>query len=224
MKKVKKKGFMVVGLGRFGSYVARTLVSMKADVLAIDKNENVIETMKGDIQNIISVDTTSLYALKQLDLKQIDHAIVAIGNNLQDSILTVNNLKELGVPRITVRADQESYKKIYRLLGATDVIIPEEASAVSLANQVMSDTMLDYHELGGGYALVNVNVGIDVPKALKDLRLRDQFGINIVGIIKEGNDDEFYIPRAADKLSKGDVVVCVGTKTDIKKFDDFLNK
>ena len=223
MKKVRKKGFMVIGLGRFGSYVARTLANMKADVLAIDKNINVDESMKGDITNILSVDTTSLYALKQLDLKQIDHAIVAIGNNLQDSILTVTNLKELGVPRITVRADQEGYKKIYRLLGATEVIIPEEASAVSLANQVMSDSMLDYHELGGGYALVNVNVGIVVSKPLKELRLRDQFGINIVGIIKEGNDDTFYIPRANDKLAKGDVVVCVGTKNDIKKFDDYLN-
>ena len=112
MKKVRKKGFMVIGLGRFGSYVAKTLANMKADVLAIDKNEQVIESMKGDIHNILSVDTTSLYALKQLDLKQIDHAIVAIGNNLQDSILTVTNLKELGVPRITVLADQEGYKKI----------------------------------------------------------------------------------------------------------------
>lgn len=220
---MKKKFFMIIGLGRFGSYIARTLVSMNAEVLAVDKNIDTVQLMYSEIPNCVACDTSSMHSLKKLDIKSIDHAIIAIGNNLQASILTITNLKQLGVPQITVRADKEEYKQIYDLLGATDVIIPEVASAISLANQVMSDTMLDYKELGAGYALVNVNVGINVEKTLMKLDLRNQFGINIVGIQKEGKPANFYIPRGTDKLEKGDVVVCVGKKTDIKKFDDFLN-
>ncbi|MCR5112545.1 MAG: TrkA family potassium uptake protein [Acholeplasmatales bacterium] len=220
---MKKKFFMVVGLGRFGSYIAKTLASMNAEILAIDNNIDTVQEMYKQIPNCVCCDSTNINALKELDLKNIDHALIAIGNNLQASILTVTNLKSLGVNKISVRADQESYKQIYKLLGATDVIIPEEASAISLANKVLSDTMLDYKELGGDYALVNVNVGINVDKTLMKLDLRNQFGVNIVGIQKQGNEDDFYIPRGTDKLDKGDVVVCVGKKSDIKKFDDFLN-
>ena len=220
---MKKKFFMVIGLGRFGSYIARTLVSMNAEVLAVDKNIDTVQVMYSEIPNCVACDTANMLALKKLDIKSIDHAIIAIGNNLQDSILTITNLKQLGVPQITVRSDKEEYKQIYELIGASDIIIPEVASAISLANQVMSDTMLDYKELGAGYALVNVNVGINVDKTLMKLDLRNQFGINIVGIQKEGKSEKFFIPRGTDKLEKGDVVVCVGKKTDIKKFDDFLN-
>ena len=220
---MKKKFFMVIGLGRFGSYIARTLVSMNAEVLAVDKNIDTVQVMYSEIPNCVACDTANMLALKKLDVKSIDHAIIAIGNSLQDSILTITNLKQLGVPQITVRADKEEYKQIYELIGATDIIIPEVASAISLANAVMSDTMLDYKELGAGYALVNVNVGINVEKTLMKLDLRNQFGINIVGIQKGGKTDKFYIPRGTDKLEKGDVVVCVGKKTDVKKFDDFLN-
>ena len=214
---------MIIGLGRFGSYIAKSLVSMNAEVLAVDKNIDIVQAMYNEIPNCVSCDTANMIALKKLDIKSIDHAIIAIGNSLQDSILTITNLKTLGVSQITVRADKEEYKQIYELIGATDVIIPEYASAISLANQVMSDTMLDYKELGAGYALVNVNVGINVEKTLMKLDLRNQFGINIVGIQKQGKLDKFYIPRGTDKLEKGDVVVCVGKKGDIKKFDDFLN-
>ena len=220
---MKKKFFMVIGLGRFGSYIARTLVSMNAEVLAVDKNIDTVQVMYSEIPNCVACDTSNMLALKKLDVKSIDHAIIAIGNSLQDSILTITNLKQLGVPQITVRADKEEYKQIYELIGATDIIIPEVASAISLANAVMSDTMLDYKELGSGYALVNVNVGINVEKTLMKLDLRNQFGINIVGIQKQGKINNFYIPKGTDKLEKGDVVVCVGKKTDVKKFDDFLN-
>lgn len=220
---MKKKIFMIIGLGRFGSYVAKTLVSMNAEVLAVDKNMDVVQAMYKEIPNCVGCDTANINALKELDIKSVDHAIVAIGSNLQDSILTITNLKTLGVERITVRADQASYKQIYSLLGATEVIIPEEATAISLANQVTSDTMLDYKELGADYALVNVNVGINIEKTLMKLDLRNQFGINIVGIQKQGVAENFYIPRGTDKIDKGDVVVCVGKKGDIKKFDDFLN-
>ena len=134
-----KKTFMVIGLGRFGSYIAKTLVSMNCDVLAVDISEDSVQAISSYVPHCVIADSTKEAVLKELDAASIDHVVVAIGNNLQASILTVVNLKHLGVKRITVRADEEGHKEVYKTLGATEVIIPEESSAISLANQIISN-------------------------------------------------------------------------------------
>ena len=130
------------------------------------------------------------------------------------------NLKRLGVKNITVRADEEGHCEVYKALGATDIIIPEESAAVSLSNQIISDTILDYYEVAGDYAMVKMEVGKDFTENLIELNVRNRFDINIVGVII---NNEFFIPRGTDCLKKKEIVVVVGTKQRIKKFDEFLN-
>jgi trk system potassium uptake protein TrkA len=217
-----KKTFMVIGLGRFGSCVARVLVNNKCDIIAIDKNEKSVRDLSKIVNNCVIADSTSLSVLSDLDANKVDHAVVAIGNNLQASILTVINLKKLGVKKITVRADDITYKEVFEALGATDVIVPEESSALSLGNQIMSDTVLDYYGVSDDYAMVKVIVGKSfVPKNLIELNLRSLFDVNIVGITRDG---KFFIPRGTDSINPKDVVVVVGTRGKISKLDDFFNK
>lgn len=217
-----KKSFIVIGLGRFGSSVARALEAMNCDVLAVDIKEDSVSRIAMEVPHCLIADSTKLNVLKELGAGSIDHAVVCIGNNLQASILTIMNLRKLGVKRITVRADEEDHKEVYKMLGATEVIIPEEASAISLANQIISDTILDYYVVSEDYAIVKTSVGKEfAQKTLIELDIRNRFDVNIVGIIK--NDGVFYIPRGTDALNPGDIVVVVGKKPKIRKFDSFLN-
>ena len=217
-----KKTFMIIGLGRFGSCIAKELVQNKCDIIAIDKDEKSVRDISKYVNNCVIADSTSLNVLTDLDASKVDHAVIAIGNNLQASILSIINLKKLGVKKITVRADDLTYKEVFEALGATDVIVPEESSAISLANQIMSDSVLDYYGVSADYAMVKVIVGKQfVPKNLIELNLRALFDVNIVGIIREGN---FFIPKGTDTINPDDVVVVVGTASKINKLDDFFNK
>jgi len=217
-----KKTFMIIGLGRFGSCIAKELVQNKCDIIAIDKDEKSVRDISKFVNNCVIADSTSINVLTDLDASKVDHAVVAIGNNLQASILSIINLKKLGVKKITVRADDLTYKEVFEALGATDVIVPEESSAISLANQIMSDSVLDYYGVSADYAMVKVIVGKQfVPKNLIELNLRALFDVNIVGIIRDGN---FFIPKGTDTINPDDVVVVVGTASKINKLDDFFNK
>ena len=217
-----KKTFMIIGLGRFGSCIAKELVQNKCDIIAIDKDEKSVRDISKYVNNCVIADSTSLNVLTDLDASKVDHAVIAIGNNLQASILSIINLKKLGVKKITVRADDLTYKEVFEALGATDVIVPEESSAISLANQIMSDTVLDYYGVSADYAMVKVIVGKQfVPKNLIELNLRALFDVNIVGIIRNNN---FFIPKGTDTINPDDVVVVVGTGAKINKLDDFFNK
>lgn len=217
-----KKSYIVIGLGRFGSSIVRVLSNMNCDVLAIDINEESVQAISDYTNHCVIADSTKLAVLKELGCSQIDHAVVAIGNNLQSSILTVLNLKSLGVPRITVRADEERHKEIFSMLGANEVIIPEEASAISLANQILSDSVIDYYPLSGDYSMVKIIVGENfTPKSIIDLNVRVLFDVNIVGIIKNG---VFAIPKPNDLISPGDILVVVGISENYKRFDLFLNE
>ncbi len=217
-----KKSFIIIGLGRFGSNVAKSLENMNCDVLAVDINEDTVSAIAKDVHHTVIADATKLTVLHELGAQSIDHAVVCIGNNLQASILTVMNLKKLGVKKITVRADEVGHKEIFNMLGATEVIIPEEASAISLANQIISDSILDYYAVAKNYAMVQVVVGDNFEsKTLIELDVRNRFDVNIVGFIKDG---DFYLPRGTDVLKSKDIVVVVGTQAKVRKFDAFLNE
>ena len=217
-----KKTFLVIGLGRFGASIARSLNKMNCDVLAIDIDEESVSAISNEVRHCVIADATKYQVLKELDVHSIDHVVIAIGNNLQATILTIMNLKRLGVKNITVRADEEGHCEVYKALGANDVIIPEETASISLSNQIVSDSILDYYPLSDDYAIVKLNISKDFNQNLIELDLRNKYGINIVGLINQKND--FFIPKGTDKLKKGDIAVVVGTKQKIFRLDEFLNE
>ncbi len=217
-----KKSFVIIGLGRFGIGVVKELVSLKRDCLAIDKFEDAVKNVSQIMSNCAVADGTKIEALRELEVESVDHAIVAIGNNLQDTILTVINLRELGVKQITVRIDSDDFKDVMLRLGATDVIIPEEASAISLANQIISDTILDYYSVHDEYSMATIVVGKNFEEiTLLNLASLKRFDINIIGIKR---DDKFIQPKANDLIKPGDLLTIFGPDKNITKFDAFLNK
>ena len=217
-----KKSFIVIGLGRFGSNIAKALVDMNLEVLAIDISAESVNSVAKKVPHCFVADATKIDVLTELGAQTIDHAVIAIGNNLQASILTIFNLKTIGVKRITVRADFEEHRELYMRLGADEVIVPEDASAVSLANQINSDSILDYYIISEDYVMVKIIVGQGFnAKSLIELDIRNNFDVNVVGIIREGAG--FFIPRGTDKLIPGDIVVVAGKKPNIRRFDTFLN-
>lgn len=217
-----KKSFVIIGLGRFGIGVVKELVSLKRDCLAIDKFEDAVKNVSQIMSNCAVADGTKIEALRELEVESVDHAIVAIGNNLQDTILTVINLRELGVKQITVRIDSDDFKDVMLRLGATDVIIPEEASAISLANQIISDTIMDYYSVHDEYSMATIVVGKNFEEiTLLNLASMKRFDINIIGIKR---DDKFIQPKANDLIKPGDLLTIFGPDKNIAKFDAFLNK
>lgn len=218
---MKKKSFAVIGLGRFGYSIVKELANNNADVLAIDRSEENVSAVADFINNCAICDSTKKKDLDELGIKSIDHVVVAIGNNLEASILTTINLKALGVKDITVRVDESDYKEIFKTLGATSVIIPEEASAISLANKMVSDTILDYYKIDSDYSIVQIKVGPNFKsKSIVDLGVRQNYAISIIGIIREG---KFVMPNASDMILNDDILMVIGTKQNIRKFDSFVN-
>ena len=216
-----KKSFIVIGLGRFGANVAKSLAQMNMDVLAVDIDEDAVTAISKDVPHCLIADSTKESVLRDLGARDVDHAVVAIGNNLEASILTVINLKNIGVKNITVRCDLEAHKELYKLIGATDVINPEESSAILLSNQINSDSILDYYPITKDYIMVKISVSVDFGgKKLSELDLRNNFGVNIVGIDRQG---KFFIPLANDEIKVDDIVVVVGASKNVHKFDYFLN-
>jgi trk system potassium uptake protein TrkA len=223
MKNTKKiKSYVVIGLGCFGTNVVKTLANLKASVLGIDVSEERVQNISQYIEDCVIADATKLNVLKELGVGKMDYAVVAIGDNLQASILTVLNLKNLEVSHITVRVKEERYKEIFLRLGVDDVIMPEEASAISFANQIMSDSILDFYPLDNEISMVKISVGENfVANKISDLNVRTVFDVNIVGIIK---NEKFCIPKASDLISPGDVLLVAGQKENYTKFAAFLNK
>lgn len=216
-----KKSFIVVGLGRFGLGIVRTLADLKCDVLAIDVDELAVNKAAEFLNNCAICDSTKLSALKELGINDIDHAVVAIGGNFQATILTVINLHELGIKKITVRIDDGEYEPVMERLGATEVVIPEEASALSLAHQIVSDNILDYYQINDDYGVVKLNVSANFKEAtLADLDLRNKFDVNIVGLVR-GN--KFMIPKGTDMICPNDAVLFIGKGPKITKVERFLN-
>ncbi len=219
---MKKKNFVVIGLGRYGKNVAIALEKMNCEILAIDNREDVINDISKLVHHSVVADATKIDVLMELGVESIDHAVVAIGNNLEASILTVSNLKQVGVKQITVRVDEENHKEIFKLLGASEIILPEEAAAVELANQIYSDSILEYHAIAGNYEMVKIIVSKNFEsKSIIDLNIRNTYNVNIVGIIR---DDKFFIPHSSDTINPLDIIVTAGEKNNIKKFTSFLEK
>lgn len=215
-----KKKFLVVGLGRFGLAMAKSLEAMNNEVLAIDITQSRVERASEYIHFCEVCDASKKDFLEEIDASSFETAIVSVGK-LEDTFLTVANLNELGVKRIYVRLETDEYINIVKKLGATEVIIPEEAAATSLAHEVSIDNIIDYYEITKEYGIVQVKISTKfVATSLIDLDIRNVFDVNIVGILR---NDEFFIPKGTDLIEPSDVILVVGKQEKIVRLQNKLN-
>ena len=203
------KSFAVIGLGLFGSSVARQLCALGAEVLAIDTNSDLVQQVSGDVTTAAVADARDLEVLRALGAQECDCAVVAIGDDLAVSVLATMNLKELGIPQIICKAHDETHRKVLEKLGADKVVIPEKEVADKLARSLTSHNVLDFIELSNDYGIVEINTPKEwIGKSLKELDVRARLGVNIIAI--ERNDKVSVSPRAEFELAGNDILVVLG--------------
>ncbi|WP_108669863.1 potassium channel family protein [Peribacillus acanthi] len=213
-----KKEFAVIGLGRFGGSICRALVEQGMEVLAIDNDEDRVNEFAMIASHAVVGDTTDETVLKSLGIRNFDHVIVAIGDNIQASILTTLMLKELGVNKITVKAQNDYHEKVLRKIGADHVVHPERDMGRRIAHNIVSNNVLDYLELSDEHSIVEIVASKKMDgSTLIDLDIRAKYGINIVAI-KRGQDI-MVSPQANESIREGDILIVIGADQDINRFE-----
>lgn len=213
-----KKEFVVIGLGRFGGSIVRSLTDQGMEVMAIDNDEDKVNEFSSIASHAVVADSTDESVLKSLGIRNFDHVIVAIGDDIQSSVLTTLMLKEIGVKKITVKAQNDYHEKVLRKIGANQVVHPERDMGRRIAHNIISNNVLDYLELSDEHSIVEIVANEHLSgNSLIDLDIRAQFGINIVAIKRE--KDIIVSPQADEQIRVGDILIVIGADTDINRFE-----
>lgn len=213
-----KRDYAVIGLGRFGGSICKELSEVGKQVLAIDTSEVRIDQYKDIASYAVIADATNEKVLKELGIETIDHVIVAIGENIQASILTTVILTDLGIKKITVKAQNDYHERILEKIGAHQVIHPERDMGRRIAHSIISSNILDYLDLSDQHSIVEVKVGKKmIDRSLLDLNIRVNYGCNVVAI-KHGNAINVS-PNADYRLQKEDILIVIGSNNDISDFE-----
>jgi trk system potassium uptake protein TrkA len=216
-----RKQVCIIGLGQFGSHLARNLARMDCDVIAIDMNDEAVQRIRDDVQQAVITDVRSLDALQSVITKDIDEAIVSLGESMEASILCTLHLKQLGVPRIRAKASSQDHAAILKAVGASEVIFPERETAERIAQRILNPDLLDYLPLSPEYRVVEVPVPESLAgRTLADLHLRKKFQIMVIAIKAPSKKGIEFMPNAESLLTPGGTLVIIGKDTDINKFTE----
>lgn len=216
-----KTQYVVIGLGRFGISVAKTLYSLGNDVLAIDKEEDVVQEISESVTHAVQLDATEENSLKSIGVKNFDVAVVTIGSNIQASTMITLLLKEMGVGYIVAKAQNELHAKVLYKIGADRVVLPEKDMGVRVAHNLISTNILDYIELSPDYSIAEILPPIEWKgKTLMQLDIRAKYGINIMAIKK--GDKVKVAPAGEDSIEEGDIIVAIGNSEELSKIESML--
>ena len=216
--------FAVIGLGRFGLSVAKTLTEQGCQVLAIDKDEALVQDAAEFVTEAVQVDSTDEKSLKAVGIKNIDVAVVGIGTNLEASILTTLNLKEMGVQEIVARAVTQEHGKVLEKVGATKVVFLERDMGIRVANSLTSPSIIEQIYLSPEYSIMEtVTPQAFVGQSIGSLDIRAKYGLTIIGIRKKEQSDikvcELNIsPKADYVIKQEDVLILLGSNENLERF------
>lgn len=213
-----KKEFVVIGLGRFGGSIVSELIELGVNVMAIDISAAKVDEFASIATQAVTADTTDESVLNSLGIRNFQHVVVAIGENIQASILTTLMLKEIGVPKITVKAQSDYHAKVLRKIGADQVVHPERDMGIRIANSMVSSNILDYLELSEEHSIAEIKANERLAgHTIIDLDIRAKYGINIVAIKRGSNI--LVSPQAIEELEIHDVLIVIGSDKDIHRFE-----
>ena len=213
-----KKEFAVIGLGRFGGSICRTLAEQGMEVMAIDINEDRVNDYSMIASHAVVGDSTDEKVLKELGIRNFDHVVVAIGDNIQASILTTIILKEHGVQNITVKAQNDYHEKVLVKIGADHVVHPERDMGKRIANTMISNSVLDYLELSDEHSIVEIVASEKIDgHSILNLDIRAKYGINIVAIKRK--NEIIVSPQANEIINEKDILIVIGADVDINRFE-----
>ncbi|MFC0561895.1 potassium channel family protein [Halalkalibacter alkalisediminis] len=215
----KKKQYAVIGLGRFGGSVCKELYKMGHQVLAIDNNEAKVNEFAAHSTHAIIANATDEKSLQSLGIRNFDYVIVAIGDDIQSSILITLVLKEMEVKNVWVKAQNAYHHKVLDKIGADRIIHPEQDMGIRIAQHITSEKIVDYIELSDEYSIVELLATKKINNStLVDLDVRAKFGCTILAI-KRGEDINVS-PLPDDTIYEKDVLIVIGHKADLKRFEE----
>ncbi len=218
------KSYAVIGLGRFGTSVARTLHSLGQEVLAIDTSEERLKYLADDVTHTLVADTTDVNVLKSLGISNFDVVIVSIGENVQASIMTTMLLKELGVKYVVAKALNKMQGKVLEKIGADRVVYPERDMGKRVAHSLVAPNMVDYIELAQGFRIMEVIAGREMfGKNLRSLNLRAKYNANVL-LIKRIGGEVIYTPGPDDAIQMGDVLLVAGERDALNQFEQHFDR
>lgn len=212
------KQFVVIGCGRFGASVARTLHSQGYDVLAIDNDEEKVQEISESVTYAVQANAEDENVLKSLGIRNFDVAVISIGSDIQASIMATLIVKEMGVKTVIAKAQSDVHAKVLYKIGADRVVFPERDMGVRVAHNLVSSNVLDYIELAPNYSIIEIFALKEWEnKTLKELRLPAKYGINVMAI--KQNDSVNISPYADDIVKPGDVLIVIGSNEDLSKLE-----
>ena len=212
----------VIGLGRFGMELACRLSASGTEVIAIDRNPNLINEIKDDVDVAVRLDSTDEAALRSQEIDKVDVCVVAIGENFESALLTTVLARKLEISEVICRAQTQSHADIFRQIGSDEVIQPEQQAGLHLARKLANPHLKDFITLSEGYTLVELDAPDGfVGKTLKEIALRVKYGVNLVAIkrtILTGREGEvaeqekiISVPGPDTMIEENDILVLVGS-------------
>lgn len=212
------KQFAIIGMGRFGSSVAGALHEAGFEVLAIDKNEARIQEHAHDVTYAVTADTTDQQSLRELGIRNMDVVVVAIGDDIQASILTVLVLKELGVKHIVAKALTARHATVLTKVGADQVVFPERETGLRIAKNLITPNVLDFIELAEDYSIEEIIAPSFMEgKSLREMDIRAKYQLSVIAIHNEGKMNISPLPD--NIIKRNDVFVVLGEKRHLEKFE-----
>ena len=221
---MKKQTFAVIGLGRFGGSVCKTLADAGQEVLAIDKYESRVNDYKDIATQAVVADAQDEDVLRSLGIRNVDHVIVAIGEDIQASILVTLMVKEQGVKYVTAKAQNEYHAKVLEKLGVDRVVHPERDMGVRIGRSLTSKNMVDYLDLDANFKLAEILITNPefVGKSLAEMDFRDRYGLNVIALAH--SRQEMVLPSAGVVFTENDSILVAGPTRAIDKFEELMQK
>ena len=223
------KRFAVIGLGRFGKKLAIALAMSGAEVIAIDRDRTIIEQIRDQVSHAVRLDSTDEEALRSQGVNKVDVAIVGMGQGgraFESAILTVVNLKEMGVKQICARAENLIAGQVFSAVGATEVIYPEIESAQRWGYKLIAPHIGEKIDFAAGYSMASIKAPASFhEKTLMDLQLRQKYNVNIIAVKRgEGSRDKkakaetiINVPMPNTVIYAGDTLMVAGSDSDLAK-------
>jgi trk system potassium uptake protein TrkA len=207
---------VVIGLGRFGKSLALELEATGVEVLGVDRDAAVVQSLTGRLTSVVVADSTNEAAMRQLGVHEFDRAVIGIGNDIEASILSTSVLLSLNVKDLWCKAISKAHAKILTQLGVQHVVRPEHDMGRRVAHLVRG-RMLDYIEFDDGYAIVKTTPPHSIyDKPLGESRVRSNFGVTIVGVKRAGQDFTHATPETV--VHEGDLIIVSGPRDGVEKF------
>ncbi|OKL37347.1 potassium channel family protein [Domibacillus mangrovi] len=216
---MQKEQFAVIGMGRFGTSIAKKLHEAGQEVMGIDINADEVEDAELFITHGAVADTTEKATLKSIGISNFDCVIVAIGSNMQASILTVLLLNELGIKKIIAKALNELHGQVLEKVGADWIVYPDKDMGERVAHQLLSPNVLNFIELSNEYSIEEIKIPSSMGgKSLQDLSIRATYHLNVIAVMS--HDEVTISPTPDHIMNDGDILIVIGKKSDLSAFSN----